>query len=137
VKKVLILVWGLVYILFINFVFAWHENLGISDESAQYELDFINMECIDIPTDQDQDQDGELCRQKVKTVSDNCFHHPGIDEECSNPKIQAYITKHNISRTYDSNYTTIHAIDPEKPTLKDSMQKISKNLVCKIYRHEC
>ena len=89
------------YILLINFVFAWHENSGITDESAtemyndptrdldtsnnisywkaglQFELDFINMACIDIPTG--PDRDGETCHQKVKTVSDNCLHHPRID----------------------------------------------------------
>ena len=157
-KKILVLL-GLVYILLINFVFAWHENLGITDESAtemyndptidldasnnishwkaglQFELDFINMACIDIPSG--PDQDGEVCHQKVKTVSDNCLHHPGIDEECFNPKIQAYMTKYNISGTYDSNYTKIHGVDPEAPTLKDSMQEISKNLLCKIYPDDC
>lgn len=147
------------YVLLINYVFAWHENLGINDKNAtkmyndpsldleisdnisywkaglQFELDFISMACIDIPTG--PDQDGEICHQKVKTVSDNCLHHPGIDDECSNPKIQTYMTKHNISATYDSNYTRIHAVDPEKPTLKDSMQETSKNLICKILPDEC
>jgi hypothetical protein len=143
----------------ISSVNAWHENFGISDENAtkmyndpnidpdisnnmsywkaglQWELDFINMACIDIPTG--PDRDGEVCHQKVKTVSDNCLHHPKIDEECSDPKIQIYMTKHNISGTYDSTYTRIQPVDPETSTLKDSMQEISKNLICKILPDDC
>lgn len=123
--------------------FGWHEGLGITDQKAtemynnktlspetlklknsilnwkaglQWQLDFIDIFCFgDTPSNPDSPN----CLETMKVVYDNCYHHPNIDTECANPKIEEYMIKHNISGTYGSNYTKLQPIDPNKPTLKE------------------
>jgi hypothetical protein len=64
------------------------------------------------------------CLGTTKTVFDNCFHHPGVDEECYNPELERYMIQHNIPGTYNTNYTKIEPTNSSAPSIKESRADI-------------
>jgi hypothetical protein len=133
-------------------VVGWHEDLGISDQRGaiiynnqtldpqslqqkskilnwkaglQFQLDMLDLFCYGTGQPASPSED-YACLQAAKTVYDNCYHHPGVDEECNNPDLQTYMIQHNISGTYDSNYTRIEPGNSSKPSVKESLQDLKE-----------
>lgn len=143
--------------------FAWHENLGITDEKATEMFNnpvlspdtlkmkndtlnwiaglkdryaFITDFCL--PGSGGNNPDGEGCKSEVKMVFDNCLHHPGIDTLCQDPNIETYMIRHNLSGTYDMSYRRMEPIEPGKG-YTGAMADITKKAkdLCKSLSLQC
>lgn len=148
----------LVSIFFPTNSFSWHEDLGISDQKAtemynspiltpqtiiikndtlnwkeglKDRYTFITVFCL--PGSDGKNPDGERCKSEVKMVYDNCSHHPAIEELCTDPNIETYMIRHNLSGTYDMSYRRIEPIQPGEKgpmeqraaSMEDTNKKIS------------